>query len=186
VVPGSVQLTYRFDQKGSSVTAVLLLVDAQKNMLLPPEAVPSAEKVALRLKELLDLARSAGVQVVHIRNNGGEGDPDQPGTPGWELVFDVRPDESVIDKHEPDAFAGTNLADLLPPSAPLIIAGMQSEYCIRATSLAALDRGHPVILVRGAHATYDGNLTAQQTSARVEAELSAAGVTLADPQDVRL
>jgi nicotinamidase-related amidase len=166
------------------LTAVLLLVDAQKNMLLPPEAVPNAEKVTSRLKELLERARSASVRVVHIRNNGGEGDPDQPGTPGWELAFDVRPGESVIDKHEPDAFAGTNLADLLSPAAPLVVAGMQSEYCVRATSLAALDRGHPVILVRGAHATYDGDLAAQQTSERVEAELSAAGVTLVDPQDL--
>jgi nicotinamidase-related amidase len=164
--------------------AILLLVDAQKNMLLPPEAVPDAEKIASRLKELLDRARSAGVQVVHIRNNGGEGDPDQPGTPGWELVFDVRRDESVVDKHELDAFAGTNLADLLSPAAPLVVAGMQSEFCIRATSLAALDRGHPVILVRGAHATYDGDLTAQQTSECVEAELSAAGVELANPHDL--
>jgi nicotinamidase-related amidase len=166
------------------VSAILLLVDAQKNMLLPPEAVPNAEKVAVRLKELLDRARSAGVRVVHIRNNGGEGDPDQPGTPGWELVFDVRPDESVIDKQEPDAFAGTNLADLLSQATPLVVAGMQSEYCIRATSLAALDRGHPVILVRGAHATYDGDLTAQQTSERVEAELSSAGAKIVEHQDL--
>jgi nicotinamidase-related amidase len=59
--------------------------------------------------------------------------------------------------------------------------GMQSEYCIRATALAALDRGHPVTLVRGAHATYDGDLPARQVSQRVEAELSDAGVALANP-----
>jgi nicotinamidase-related amidase len=150
-------------------------------MLLPPEPVPDAERIALLIRKLLDRARSAGAPVVHIRNNGSAGDP---GTPGWELALDTRPDEPVVDKYEQDAFAGTNLADLVPPAAPVIVAGMQSEYCIRATSLAALHRGHRVILVRGAHTTYDGDVSAQQMSERVEAELAAAGVELADPDDL--
>jgi nicotinamidase-related amidase len=160
---------------------VLMLVDTQRNMLLPPEPVPDSDRVMALLKDLLDRARVAGVPVVHVRNNGGAEDPDRPGTTGWELVFDAQPGEAVVDKHQPDGFAGTNLADLIPPAAPVVIAGMQSEYCIRATALAALDRGHPVTLVRGAHATYDGELPAGQVSQRIEAELSAAGVGLADP-----
>lgn len=54
-----------------------------------------------------------------------------------------------MDKYECDAFAGTGLSELVPESATVIVAGMQSEYCIRETSLAALRRGHPVVLVRG-------------------------------------
>jgi nicotinamidase-related amidase len=160
---------------------ILVLIDAQRNMLLPPDPVPDADRVTALLKGLLERGRVAGVPVVHVRNNGGDDDPDRPGTTGWELVFDAHPGEAVVDKHQPDAFAGTNLADLLPPAAPVVIAGMQSEYCIRATALAALDRGHPVTLVRGAHATYDGDLPARQVSQRVEAELSDAGVALANP-----
>lgn len=37
----------------------------------------------------------------------------------------------------------------------VVIAGMQSEYCISATSLTALGEGFTVQLVSGAHATYD-------------------------------
>ena len=88
------------------MTSVLLLVDVQKNMLEPPEPVPDADTVAEEIKDLLGRARSAGTTVVHIRNNGGEGDPDVPGTPGWELVHEVALDEHVVDKHECDAFAG--------------------------------------------------------------------------------
>ena len=166
------------------MTSVLLLVDVQKNMLEPPEPVPDADTVAEEIKDLLGRARSAGTTVVHIRNNGGEGDPDVPGAPGWELVHEVGLDERVVDKYECDAFAGTGLSELVPESATVIVAGMQSEYCIRKTSLAALRRGHPVVLVRGAHATYDGEVPARATSEAVENELSTAGVSVLDPAEL--
>jgi nicotinamidase-related amidase len=166
------------------VTSVLLLVDVQRDMLEPPEPVPDAEAVAAEIKGLLGRARSAGTTVVHIRNNGGADDPDAPGTPGWELALEVAPGEHVVDKHECDAFAGTGLSALVPESAAVIVAGMQSEYCVRETSLSALRRGHPVLLVRGAHATYDGEVPARVTSDAVEAELSAAGVSVVDPGGV--
>jgi len=63
--------------------------------------------------------------------------------------------EHVIDKLKNNAFVGTRLPELVPEHADLVVAGLQSEYCIRATCSAALDRGNRVHLVRAAHATYD-------------------------------
>jgi nicotinamidase-related amidase len=160
------------------MTSVLLLVDVQKDMLEPPEPIPDAAPVGDAIKDLLDRARAAAAQVIHIRNNGGPDDPDAPGTPGWELVHDVAAGEHVVDKDECDAFAGTRLAELVPASATLVVAGMQSEFCVRETALSALRRGYPVIIVRGAHATYDGDIPARDTSAAVEAELAAAGASV--------
>lgn len=164
---------------------VLLLVDVQNNMLLPPEPVPAAGAVRPVLDDLLERARAAGAPVVFVRNSGGAGDPDEPHTPGWELVHPVRPGEHVVDKTTADSFAGTPLSGLLAPGAPLVVAGMQSEYCVRSTTLRALREGHPVTLVRGGHATYDGDEPAATTSHRVELELAAAGAHVADPADVR-
>jgi nicotinamidase-related amidase len=166
------------------MTAVLLLVDVQKNMLQSPAPVPAAASVATTIERLLEDARTAGAAIVHIRNNGGEGDPDAPGTTGWELVHDVRTGEFVVDKHEPNAFAGTVLAELFPPSSSVVVAGMQSEYCVRETSLGALERGHAVTLVHGAHATYDSDVPAAVTQERVEGELQAAGARVAQPDEV--
>jgi nicotinamidase-related amidase len=163
---------------------VLLLVDVQRNMLLPPEPVPGAETVSKAIEDVLQQARAAGATVVHIRNNGTEADPDAPGTPGWELVHEVRDGEPVVDKHEPDAFEGTNLAEVVPSAAVVVVVGMQSDYCVRATSLSALRRGHQVTLVRGAHATYDGGAPAETISRQIEEELAAAGVTVADREAV--
>jgi nicotinamidase-related amidase len=172
------------ENKGFGVAAVLLLVDVQGNMLLPPEPVPDAEAVSAAIEDVLGRARSAGAMVVHVRNNGPDGYPDAPGTPGWELVHEVRDGEHVVDKDESDAFDGTPLAELVPPAATVVVTGMQSEYCVRETSLAALRRGHRVLLVRGAHATYDDELPAQTISGRIEQELSAAGVSVVDREDL--
>ncbi|GGS96770.1 hypothetical protein GCM10010156_63720 [Planobispora rosea] len=166
------------------MSPVLLLVDVQRNMLQPPEPVPEAETVSAAIDTLLKRARATGIPVIFVRNNGGEGDPDAPGTPGWELVHEVLPGEHVIDKHSPSAFAGTGLAWLLPPTASVVVAGMQSEWCVRETSLAAVEHGHSVTLVRGAHATYDGDEPAAVISGKVEAELTAAGVRVATPSEL--
>jgi nicotinamidase-related amidase len=156
------------------------MIDVQRNMLLPPQPVPAAAPVAARLNELLTDARGAGIQVIHIRNNGSADDPDAPGTDGWQLVHEPRDDEAVIDKTTPDSFAGTNLADFVDPEDRLILVGMQSEYCVRATALEAISRGHSVTVVSGAHATYDGDKPADEVSAAVDAELRDAGVRVTD------
>lgn len=162
----------------------LLLIDVQRNMLEPPQPVPGAAGVTAAIADLLAGARSAGAAVIHVRNNGGSDDPDAPGTRGWELVHDALPGEALLDKRVADAFEDTALGTLLPPRAELVVAGLQSEFCIRATSLGALEHGHGVSLVRGAHATYDGERPAREISLEVERELAAAGARILDPADI--
>jgi nicotinamidase-related amidase len=166
-------------------TRTLLLIDVQRNMLLPPEPAPGAAAVAPAIAGILERARRVGAPVIHVRNNGGPGDPDAPGTTGWELIHDVAGDEAIVDKDTADSFAGTDLASLLADADDVVIVGLQSQYCVRETSLAALGRGFGVLLVRGAHATYDeGEQTAAEISAAVEAELEQAGAQIVDADDV--
>lgn len=163
----------------------LLLIDVQRNMLLPPQPVPDALAVGPKIAEILHRARRAGAMVIHVRNNGGQDDPDAPGTTGWELIHDVAGHEAVVDKRTPDGFDGTELGSLLADAPEVVIVGMQSEYCVRETSLAALKRGLDVVLVRGAHATYgDGKHTAAELAAATEAELAQAGARILDTDDV--
>jgi nicotinamidase-related amidase len=159
---------------------VLLMIDVQRNMLEPPEPVPDAAAVSASIETVLSRARAAGALVVHVRNNGPDGSPDAPGTSGWELVHEVREGEHVVDKYEPDSFAGTALSDLVPAPSRVVVVGMQSEYCVSETSLSALRRGHQVTVVRGAHATYDDGIPAAETARRVEEELAAAGVSVVE------
>lgn len=166
------------------VAGVLLLVDVQRNMVEPPTAVRNAVAVAAAIAEVLRRARAARAVIIHVRNCGGPRDPDARGAPGWHLVHDVADGEHVVDKHAPDAFLDTPLATLVAPHAGVAVVGMQSEHCVRATSLAALSQGHSVALVRGAHATYDGKIPASTMASRVEQELAAAGVAVVDPSEL--
>ncbi|MET9341753.1 cysteine hydrolase family protein [Nonomuraea sp. NPDC003804] len=163
---------------------MLLLIDVQRNMLEPPTPVPAWESVSTAIGALLDRARAAGEPVVWVRNNGGPRDPDVPGSPGWELVHRPLDGEPVIDKEVPDSFANTDLIDLLPPAGHVVVAGMQSEYCVRETSLTALALGHEVTLVSDAHATYDADRPAGEIAAEVERELAASGARIARVDEI--
>jgi nicotinamidase-related amidase len=169
------------------MATTLLLIDLQRNMLEPPDQVRRADQVpcATRLIEaantLLERARAAGASVVHVRNNGDEVDPDFPGTPGWELYHVPIEGEAIIDKFEMDAFAGTALAELIPAGSTIVVGGLPSDYCVRATVLEALRQGYDVRLMRGAHGAYDTDGKSGETIEKeVEEELRAAGARLVD------
>jgi len=138
----------------------LLLIDVQVNMLHEPFPVEGSVLLLGRLRRLLDSAREAGAPVVFVRNTGGVGEPDEAGTPGWALHPALQPAEGdlVLDKSTTNTFASTGLAHELSARGitRLVIAGLQSEHCVRATTLGALELGYPVTLVLDGHSTYDG------------------------------
>jgi len=174
---------------------VLLLLDVQAAMLAPPpQGVHSSELIRMNVSRILLQARSAKPPplIIHVRNTGDKLEPDEPNTPGWQLVFPPLPNEPVIDKLKNNAFAGTKLGDLVPSDAEIVVVGMQTDYCIRATCSAALGRGNEVLLIKGAHATYDGmqawnggvKIPAKTIEAETEAELEEAGVVLLEMSDL--
>lgn len=155
----------------------LLVIDVQVNMFDPSHAVVSADRLLARVRSLVSHARAAGAPVVFVRNCGGSEDPDQHGTPGWELHPALQPSagERVLDKTTCDTFASTPLGEELEALGVrhVVIAGLQSEYCIRETTLGALARGLDVTLVADAHSTYDGRQRkAPEISAGVNAEFA--------------
>ncbi|KZT65912.1 Isochorismatase hydrolase [Daedalea quercina L-15889] len=184
-------------QTPSRPQRVLLLLDAQVCRLSdPPLGVPSARAVGANIAKVLTAARACAPatrpRIVHVRKCGMPGDPDEPRTATWALVHEPLPDEHVVDKRKNNAFTGTNLAELVPPDAELIVVGLESDFCVRATCSAALARGNDVLLIRGAHATYDrveywdgGTSTpADKVEREIEEELEEAGVVLLDMADL--
>ena len=174
---------------------VLPVLDVQYNMLAPPPAgIPAGASVGPNIATILARARAAAPppRIVHVRNCGDAGEPDEPGTRGWELVNAPLPGEFVVDKRKNNAFAGTDLGKIIPPTAEIIMVGMQSDFCIRATCSAALSRGNEVLLVRGAHATYDRIeyhnhglvTTAAEVEREIEGELEEAGVIMLEMKDL--
>ena len=83
--------------------------------------------------------------------------------------------ELILDKTTCNTFASTELAAVLESSrlTHLVIAGLQSEYCIRETTLGALEVGYGVTLASDGHGTYDSrDRNAATIVAAVNDELS--------------
>jgi nicotinamidase-related amidase len=71
----------------------------------------------------------------------------------------------VIEKQTPDAFYKTTLQQELSARniKRLVLAGLQSEYCVDTTCRRAFALDYDIILVQDAHSTWDSSqLTAQQ------------------------
>jgi nicotinamidase-related amidase len=156
----------------------LLLLDAQINMFDPSEPVFGAQHLLETLQSLLAKTRASNIPVVYIQNNGSEGYPDQPNTPGWFIHPSIAPqkEDLIFQKTSPDAFHKTALHRELQSCGirRLIVAGMQSELCIDATCRHAVDLGYQVTLVGDAHSTFDSEgAPAEKVIAETNQELSA-------------
>lgn len=140
--------------------SALLVIDLQRNMFEVEPGVHDGMELLGRVSGLIARARLAGAPVIFVRNNGGAGDSDAPGTPGWELTSALPrlSAEPIVDKKQPDAFEGTNLNGLLRARGlrHVVVCGLRSEFCIAATCRGAAHRGYKVTLVKDAHSTFDG------------------------------
>lgn len=167
----------------------LLVIDAQRNLLEAPTAVHDAAAIVGRLEALILDARASATPVVFVQHCGGPGEIDEPGAPGWEIDPRCAPltGEPVVLKTRPDAFEGTELEKVLAGRGArrLIVAGVQSDFCVRATCRAAVARGYDVVLVEDAHGTYDGKTSsAPEIVGQINAELAPA-VALVRTAEVR-
>ena len=144
---------------GRSANAdALVVVDVQRALVEGPDAVAHAASYLERWRRALDAARSAGVLVVHLQDDGTDpGSPIRRGSAGGELVLDVAHGEPVVRKQRDDGFDRTGLGSLLEGSGvhrPCLV-GIQSEMCVAGTARGALARGLTVVLPRDGHTTYD-------------------------------
>ncbi len=149
------------------VKSALVIIDMQLGNFQGSDPVYDGEILLSKVQRLIGKARDEGVPVFFVQNKGREGDPDEIGTPGWEIHPTIAPKEGdvVIEKATPDAFHRTTLSQELRSKGieKLVIAGLQTEYCIDTTCRRAYSLGYDVVLVKDAHSTWDSSsLTAEQ------------------------
>lgn len=138
---------------------VLILIDAQNEYFEGPLKLTGVEAANDVIVTLLTRARAAGTPVVHIRHKGKVGGAFDLDAPRGQIHEALTPvdGETVIDKPLPNAFAGTNLADVVKgfTDRTPIIAGYQTHMCVSATTRAALDLGYLSTVVLDGVATRD-------------------------------
>jgi nicotinamidase-related amidase len=145
----------------------LLIIDVQMAMFAGEVRVYRDEAVLNNIAALLDNARASGMPAVFVQHTVTGDDEFEKGRPTWELHPAIKPlaSEDVVEKSSWDAFLDTELESVLKKKGitELIIAGMQTEFCIDTSLRRAYSMGYRNVLVSDAHTTYDSDeLIAEQ------------------------
>jgi nicotinamidase-related amidase len=131
----------------------LLVVDVQNGVV---DGSFNRNEVVTNVGELVTRARDAGTPVVWVQHSSAELVSE---TDAWQLVPELEPDgsEPIVHKRHGDAFEDTDLEDVLRERrvGQLVVAGAQTDACIRATLHGAFVRGYDTTLVSDAHTTED-------------------------------
>ncbi|WP_042695738.1 cysteine hydrolase family protein [Azospirillum sp. B506] len=140
--------------------AVLVLIDLQREYTEGALRLSGVDAAVERAEELLALARTNGVPVIHIVHHTAAGAPVfDPTGPLAEIVPAVAPHagEPVIVKKLANAFAGTDLQAVARDSGrtEMIVAGFMTHNCVSSTARSAVDHGWRVTVVASATATRD-------------------------------
>ncbi|MDT3426333.1 nicotinamidase-related amidase [Paenibacillus forsythiae] len=166
----------------------LILVDVQEAMFsYPGIKLHDEEGVMERIVSLLGRARRSGTTVIFIQHT--EDQEYTKGLPTWQISSRVTPlpGEKIIEKPTWDAFHLTELHEELQRQGitHLIIAGMQSEFCLDSTCRRAFSLGYSTVLVQDAHSTFDnGRLSGEEIVRHHNGVLGGRFVTLKPASEV--
>jgi nicotinamidase-related amidase len=141
----------------SLADSTLIMIDCQNTYVRGVMALDGVAAALDEAAELLERARSAGIPIVHIKHDAGEGSPYDVRAEIGEIVDQVAPrgDEMVIVKHFPDSFVQTELDDRLKAVSAhnLLLAGFMTHMCVNSTARGAFNLGYAPTVVACATAT---------------------------------
>jgi nicotinamidase-related amidase len=131
----------------------LLVIDVQNGVV---GGAIGRDAVVANVATLVEKARRQRVPVVWVQHS----DEDLArGSEEWRIVPELSPGdgEPLVEKNYGDSFEATNLETVLSGLSVgrLIVAGAQTDACIRSTLHGALARGYDATLVSDAHTTED-------------------------------
>jgi nicotinamidase-related amidase len=132
----------------------LLVIDVQNGVVA---GAHERDAVVANVGTLVDKARRERIPVVWVQHSD-EGDLTK-GSDAWRIVPELDPDETepLVEKTYGDSFEDTTLEAVLSGLGVgrLIVAGAQTDECIRSTLHGAIVRGYDATLVSDAHTTED-------------------------------
>jgi nicotinamidase-related amidase len=131
----------------------LLIVDVQNGVV---GGAHERDAVVANVGSLVEKARQRQVPVVWVQHSDANL---ARGSDDWQIVPELTPAtaEAHVDKSYADSFDDTNLETVLSGLGVgrLVVAGAQTDECIRSTLHGALVRGYDATLVSDAHTTED-------------------------------
>ena len=147
------------------IKTALLVIDVQNGIFrIPDNPIANEQEVLKNINYLITESREEGIPVIFIQHNSPKGILKYQ-SKAWELHPAIIPygTELRINKQHSDSFQDTTLRGQLEilHIETLIIAGLQTEYCVDTTCRSAYSLGYEMILASDAHSTVNGAISAK-------------------------
>lgn len=137
--------------------STLIIIDAQNTYTRGVMELDGVQAALDETEVLLDRARTAGIPIIHIQHDSGEGSPYDVRADIGAIVDRVAPREGelVIVKNFPNSFVQTELDDRLKAGSAknLVLAGFMTHMCVNSTARGAFNLGYAPTVVAAATAT---------------------------------
>jgi len=134
----------------------LLIIDVQTAIM--DEKPHNSELLINTITDLSSACREKNIEVIYVRHDGVD-DELAMGSDGWEIYDHIKPikQEKIFDKRFNSAFKNTGLKEYLQEKSitTLIVAGLQTEYCIDASIKAAFEYDFRLIIPENGYSTID-------------------------------
>jgi len=131
----------------------LLVVDVQNGVV---EGAHERDAIVANVGRLVEKARRERIPVVWVQHSDEQL---ARGSDDWQIVPELGPGdaEPLVEKSYGDSFEDTTLETVLSglEVGRLVVAGAQTDGCIRSTLHGAVARGYDATLVSDAHTTED-------------------------------
>jgi nicotinamidase-related amidase len=131
----------------------LVVVDVQNGVV---DGAFRRDAVVQNIKSLVEKARGTGTPVVWVQHTDEEL---ETGSEAWKYVPELvrQEGEPLVAKSYGDSFEDTTLEEVLAGRGVgrLVVAGAETDACIRSTIHGAFTRGYDVTLVSDAHTAGD-------------------------------
>ena len=136
-----------------SKSSALMVIDVQRDVVAHALSV---EQVVGNINSLISKARESDTSVIWVQHSD---DFLVKESEGWQFVPELKPapGDIRIYKTHASSFEATDLSEHLATlgTKHLVITGAQTDFCVNATSNAAVELGFDVTLVSDAHTTED-------------------------------
>lgn len=141
---------------GSNNKSALLVIDVQSGLFERPVPIYNASGLLQNITSLVEQAHRKSIPVVYIQHSGER--ILIKNSPAWQLHPQIQllKVDSIVHKSHGNAFEDTILAEVLRKDniTTLVITGLVTHGCVKATCLGALQLGYKVVLVSDAHSNY--------------------------------
>jgi nicotinamidase-related amidase len=160
------------------------VIDVQQGLFHKSTPIYQAQALLAHIDALVAAAHAAGALVVYVQHASGKVLP--WGSDDWQLHPQLQPADVdlIVHKQHGDAFEATTLHEELAARGiqSVVIAGLVTHGCVKATCLGARERGYAVTLAADGHSSYSKD--AARLIEEWNAKLLAAGVVVIPAAEV--